>query len=123
MGQRFNFSFDSRACDSCGARCCLGAEGYVFASIAELKAISDFLNMPFETFTLRYVRQVGNAYSLLEKRALLSSGHACVFLDEPTKRCTIYPVRPKQCQTFPFWECFKTNHEKLLTLCPGVRMD
>lgn len=122
--EKFSFSFEPSACASCGARCCLGQEGYVFATITELKAISAFLNMPFEAFTLRYVRQVGNAYSLLEKRAQCSGdGWACVFLDEENKSCSIYPARPKQCQDFPFWECFKTNKpcQGLLALCPGVR--
>lgn len=27
----------------------------------------------------------------------------CVFLDEATNACSIYPVRPLQCSTYPWW--------------------
>jgi hypothetical protein len=27
----------------------------------------------------------------------------CVFLDPVTQRCGVYPARPLQCRTFPFW--------------------
>jgi len=27
----------------------------------------------------------------------------CVFLEPQTNRCAVYPVRPSQCRTFPFW--------------------
>ncbi|WP_163565667.1 YkgJ family cysteine cluster protein [Helicobacter suis] len=118
-----SFSFNPNACTTCGARCCLGKRGYVFVSVEQMRAISAFLNLSFETFTLKYIRKVQNAYSLLEKPAHdAKNGWACVFLEEETKRCRIYPVRPKQCATFPFWECFKTKQqlEKLAALCPGV---
>jgi Fe-S-cluster containining protein len=32
-----------------------------------------------------------------------SSGPACIFLDRTTNHCQIYPVRPVQCRTYPFW--------------------
>ncbi|BCZ19265.1 hypothetical protein NHP190012_09070 [Helicobacter sp. NHP19-012] len=91
-----------------------------------MQAISTFLNLPFESFTLKYVKKVGYAYSLLEKPASNpKEGYACIFLDENTKLCQIYPVRPKQCKTFPFWECFKDVKEmrKLCALCPGVKVN
>jgi Fe-S-cluster containining protein len=28
---------------------------------------------------------------------------ACIFLDRTTNQCQIYPVRPVQCRTYPFW--------------------
>jgi Fe-S-cluster containining protein len=31
------------------------------------------------------------------------TGPSCVFLDTETNQCTIYPVRPIQCSTYPFW--------------------
>ncbi|BEG56953.1 YkgJ family cysteine cluster protein [Helicobacter sp. NHP21005] len=119
-----DFSFDQRACVSCGARCCLGKEGYIFLKPTEMEAISVFLKLPFEVFTRKYIKKVGYRYSLLEKPAKdPKEGYACVFLDEESKRCQIYPVRPKQCQTFPFWECFKSEKgiEELCALCPGVK--
>ncbi|BCZ17382.1 hypothetical protein NHP190003_06640 [Helicobacter sp. NHP19-003] len=89
-----------------------------------MEAISAFLKLPFEKFTLQYIKKVGYKYSLLEKPASdPKEGYACVFLDEETKQCQIYPVRPKQCQTFPFWECFQNPKKvkELCALCPGVK--
>jgi Fe-S-cluster containining protein len=47
----------------------------------------------------------------------------CVYLDPQTRRCRIYPVRPRQCRTWPFWgsnvstpESWKRTQEK----CPGI---
>ncbi|GGL21652.1 hypothetical protein GCM10012284_65270 [Mangrovihabitans endophyticus] len=48
----------------------------------------------------------------------------CKFLDLETKKCQIYSVRPKQCQTFPFWEGVKTfskeQKEAFCQSCPGI---
>ena len=44
----------------------------------------------------------------------------CVFYD---KGCKIYPVRPTQCRTFPFWpEIVKspTSWKIAATECPGM---
>lgn len=32
-----------------------------------------------------------------------AEGPACIFLDRTTNHCQIYPVRPVQCRTYPFW--------------------
>jgi Fe-S-cluster containining protein len=32
-----------------------------------------------------------------------ADGPACIFLDRTTNHCQIYPVRPVQCRTYPFW--------------------
>ncbi|BDQ28469.1 YkgJ family cysteine cluster protein [Helicobacter ailurogastricus] len=120
-----DFSFNPKACMACGAKCCLGQEGYIFVKPSEMQAISEFLNLPFETFTLKYIKKVAYHYSLLEKPARdPKEGYACVFLDEETKLCQIYPVRPKQCRTFPFWEVFKSEEgfKQLCALCPGVQI-
>ena len=47
---------------------------------------------------------------------------ACAFLDE-ANRCRIYPVRPKQCATWPFWEenLERSNWEgPVKACCPGI---
>ncbi|WP_143426435.1 YkgJ family cysteine cluster protein, partial [Helicobacter pylori] len=39
-------------------------------------------------------------------------------------KCQIYSARPKQCQTFPFWESVKTfskeQKEAFCQSCPGI---
>ena len=47
---------------------------------------------------------------------------ACPFLQED-QRCGIYPVRPKQCATWPFWEenLERENWEgSVKDCCPGI---
>lgn len=44
----------------------------------------------------------------------------CVFFDD---RCTIYPVRPTQCKTYPFWFKNLRSEEawrKTAAECPGI---
>jgi Fe-S-cluster containining protein len=52
--------------------------------------------MSLDEFKKVHTRLVDGRYSLNEK-----SNYDCVFLKE--KKCTIYEVRPVQCQTFPWW--------------------
>ncbi len=47
--------------------------------------------------------------------------HHCIFLQGD--QCGIYPVRPRQCQTFPFWPENVQNRkswEALKAFCPGI---
>lgn len=101
-------------CTSCG-KCCTGFEGYVWVDEARIKTIADFLGLSVEATAQRYVRQVGKRLSLVEKK-----NYDCVFWD---KGCTIYPVRPTQCRTFPFWpENLESpeDWEEVAGECPGV---
>lgn len=84
-------------CTGCG-ECCTGSPGYVWVSDEEMSSIAKHLNLTLETFRKKYVRQVGDRYALLE----MPKNFDCVFLEG--KKCQIYSVRPKQCQTFPWWK-------------------
>ncbi len=84
-------------CTGCG-KCCTGAPGYVFLSEEEIVEMANFLNLSLEDFVKSYIRQVEDRFSLREKPGPLFD---CVFLDG--KKCSVYPIRPKQCRTFPFW--------------------
>ena len=90
------------ACVGCG-RCCAGPEtGYVWATDEEIAAMADHLGLAESKFRRRYIRKVGDRYSLKESKP----SRDCVFL-QPTdgkgRRCAVYPVRPSQCRTWPFW--------------------
>lgn len=103
-------------CTQCG-KCCTGFEGYVWVDGPQMQAIADHLGLDLETFTQRYVRRVGRRHSLIEKRNL-----DCVFW-ETGRGCTIYPVRPTQCRTFPFWPEHLRNPRtwsEVQAECPGV---
>ncbi len=85
-------------CTGCG-QCCTGAPGYVWVTEVEMAAMAQFLQISLQQFKRTYTRQRDNRYALIEKK---SENHNCVFLEE--KRCQIYPVRPSQCRTFPWWK-------------------
>ena len=84
------------SCTGCG-RCCTGGPGYTWLSIPEIEAMARYLNLSLDDFGKKYLRRVGQRYALLERPIT----HDCIFLQG--KQCAVYPVRPTQCQTFPFW--------------------
>jgi uncharacterized protein len=98
-------------CSQCG-NCCTGGPGYVWVSKQEIVRLADFLKItPAETVD-KYCRKVDGQFSLNEHRNAAGL-YDCVFLTEQkvtsggathTRRgCSIYPVRPLQCRTWPFW--------------------
>ena len=114
----FDFSFNPAKCAECGGKCCIGESGYIFLDKSEMGKIAEFLGVDFGDFTRRFVRQVGAKYSLIEKP--YQNGFACIFFDESTRQCQIYPVRPAQCKEFPFWDIFKNNSDGAKRECEGV---
>lgn len=83
-------------CTECG-QCCTGAPGYAWVSDKEIEAIASFLKLSVEVFSKKYLRFAKGRYALLEKKG----SYDCIFLKN--KKCEIYPVRPTQCRTFPWW--------------------
>lgn len=84
-------------CTGCG-KCCTGSPGFVWLTEEEVSVISDYLAIPREQFLKEYTRKHFGRLALIEK----GSDYDCVFLEDK-KKCTIYPVRPQQCRTYPFW--------------------
>ena len=91
-------------CNQCG-NCCTGDSGYVWFNEQELEAMAKHLAVTPQEFLERYARQLNRHMSLKEIKR--SGQYDCVFLvrDPETKhvKCSIYPVRPTQCRTWPFW--------------------
>ena len=47
----------------------------------------------------------------------------CTFLDPRTRKCSVYPVRPAQCQTWPFWNsniATEADWKATQASCPGA---
>lgn len=104
--------FESFKCKSCG-NCCR-VSGYVHLDDKDVFLIAEYLQIPKRTFTEEYTCLTSNrqGLSLIE-----SQDGSCVFLKN--NRCEIYPVRPWQCQTFPFkWRV--TDVEKF---CSGYKTE
>ena len=116
---QYNFGFDPAACETCGGRCCRGESGYIWTKRNEIVNMAAFLEMTVEDFAKMYLRKVKHRYSLTEKR-LGENDYGCIFFDESRAQCMIYPVRPLQCRTFPFWEQFKANEQEVRNECPGI---
>jgi len=115
----FAYAFDPSACESCNGACCRGESGYIWVKRDEAVNIAAFVNLSLEEFGTMYLKKVGHRYSLCEKR-LAQNDMACIFFDASKQRCGIYPVRPMQCRTFPFWETFKQDTQEVRNECPGI---
>ena len=102
-------------CTRCGA-CCTGAAGFVWVDVAEIERLAARLKMSLDTFGRKYLRQVEDRISLVEK-----PNNDCVFW-ERGKGCTVYEDRPIQCRTWPFWgENIATREDwvRVEGVCPG----
>jgi Fe-S-cluster containining protein len=78
--------------------------------------ICQYLNIGVEEFMESYGKH-NDAKFLLKDN--FDAG--CCFLEN--NYCQIYPVRPLQCRTYPFWpENLKSHYrwKQLIPLCPGI---
>jgi len=89
-------------CQGCGSCCAGPGEGYVWVTQDEIAAIAEYLSITPDEMHKSYLRRVSRRYSLREDQRTKD----CVFLSPDQgqgRRCAIYPVRPTQCRTWPFW--------------------
>ena len=114
----FSFSFNPAACQDCDGRCCRGSDGYVWLTMEELEALAEFRKMDLENFTNLYIRTADGKLALQQRK--INGEYLCCFFDPFQERCTVYPHRPEQCRTYPFWEDFQDDYRSLLRECPGV---
>ena len=120
-------------CTQCG-NCCTGAPGYVWISDEEIDRLATHLKMKRDRVIDEYCRKIGGKISLKERRSPQGL-YDCVFLKEtrvgggknkpPTvkRTCTVYPVRPLQCRTWPFWDgnlASKENWKSASKRCHGM---
>lgn len=102
-------------CTQCG-KCCTGEPGVVWVTDDEIAAIANFIKEPADEVEAVYTRKTRGRRTLREK-----TNGDCVFYDR-AKGCTIYPVRPPQCRTWPFWESNVATPEdwaETERVCPG----
>ncbi len=88
----------------------------VWVTLKEIEAISRYLQIELEEFGKNYLRLVDNRLSLIEM-----PNYDCVFLKQGA--CEIYPVRPAQCRSFPFWREMLSSRERWennTAFCPGA---
>jgi Fe-S-cluster containining protein len=139
-------------CTTCG-NCCTGGPGFVWVTDEEIERAAAHLQVGVKEFRRLFTRRVTGKVSFKEVRRT-NGLHDCVFLtelpadrppgaagesgggtrelgpDEPVplgrRVCGIYPVRPLQCRTWPFWPenmRTKASWNRAAKGCPGMNRD
>ncbi|HZU36226.1 MAG TPA: YkgJ family cysteine cluster protein [Gemmataceae bacterium] len=102
-------------CTRCG-HCCTGEPGFVWVSDEELAQIAAYRGETLEETKALCTRWTTRGRTLREK-----GNGDCVFYTRDAG-CTIYPVRPAQCRTWPFWASNVATPEdwqQTCEICPG----
>lgn len=101
-------------CLKCGG-CCNGEPGVIYVSDAEITAIAEYTTIERDIFVERCLYLIEQSYSINE-----TDDGRCIFYENG---CSIYPVRPLQCSTFPFWfqnMRSQSSWSEALLRCPGI---
>ena len=126
----FPFSFQTKACNHCPAKCCTGASGDIIVNDQEIANISKELQIDEQTFRTEFLRSTDDGRLSLREYQLEPNNYACALLEPNSKKCSVYDVRPMQCRIFPFWEEYRGTDElsrlyrkELDEECLGVELD
>jgi Fe-S-cluster containining protein len=101
-------------CQQCGI-CCTGDPGIIYVGKDEVTRIAEYLCVQVPFFIEKYLYPIKAGYSIRE----YADGR-CFFYENG---CTIYPVRPHHCKTFPFWfENLRSakKWKRISKECPGI---
>jgi Fe-S-cluster containining protein len=87
----------------------------VYLTREDRRRLARFLGLSTRELIREYCVKSGEDYLFRDSKI------QCLFLKD--NRCSIYPARPSQCRTWPFW---KDNmnplawRKKVIPLCPGA---
>jgi Fe-S-cluster containining protein len=113
--QRYFFDRGLRfACTRCG-RCCTGAPGIVYLTREAVLPLAQYLGLSETETSRRYLAPWRDGHTIRE-----DAEGRCLFYKDG---CTIYPVRPAQCRTWPFWLTnlrSRVRWERVVQSCPGI---
>ncbi len=103
----------------CVEKCvkCCEIPGQVFVVHKDIPAMAGFFNMSADQFIEEKLAEIRHGLYTLD----MPDEEPCVYLEDGG--CSIYPARPLQCRTFPFWpENMASLKEwrKVVRLCPGI---
>jgi Fe-S-cluster containining protein len=108
-------------CVQCG-RCCAGpTQGYIWVTRKEIELIANHLNETVSRLRQRFLKRIGLRTTIIEHPTTKD----CIFLQKKNGRrtCIIYPVRPSQCRSWPFWPNnleSSDTWDKAAQKCPGI---
>ena len=83
------------ACQPGCVRCC-DTHGFVYITEDDLKRLARYLKMSARAFEAKYVIRYRHLLRLRKPR-----NSQCHFLMKGG--CSVHPVKPVQCRTYPFW--------------------
>ena len=106
-------------CTRCSS-CCRGTPGYVFLSKNDLVLLVSELKMEYNDFIDTYCRWVRGVMGNFRLSLIEKSNYDCIFWDNG---CVVYPARPIQCSSFPFWYSNIVSQDawnESARSCPGM---
>jgi Fe-S-cluster containining protein len=86
-------------CDKCVAYCC-SIYDRVQVTPRDIRRLALHFGVTPEVATARYTKVWGKE-RILRRRADRLFGQACMFLNQETRKCTIYNARPGTCRDYP----------------------
>jgi len=102
-------------CQDCCSNCCKTG-GVVLISEEDVTKISKYLKISRDEFYKKFTKEEGKKIYLIDREI-----DDCIFLKND--KCSIYPVRPIQCKTFPFWPQNVKSEKRwnmVMNECPGI---
>ena len=108
-------------CAQCSGCCSGPGEGFIWVTRPEIQFIADFLKISVGELKKEYIERYGFRTTIIEH----PSTKDCIFLRkvDGKKTCVIYPVRPNQCRTWPFWSSnllTADDWNQAAQKCPGI---
>jgi Fe-S-cluster containining protein len=104
------------SCQQCHNCCRGGQPGWVYPTRREMERIARWMKLSLYTVRRRFLIKDADG----ETSFRMNPNGDCIFWDEG---CTIYPVRPRQCRTYPFWSenlASRERWEEVERTCHGA---
>jgi len=103
-------------CTRCG-QCCSDHDEYAYVYLvqSDINNLAAHKNLNSKEFIQQYCRIEDGLVHLK------TTGPDCIFLTN--KHCDVFPVRPLQCRTWPFWSDNlekETWEKEAVPFCPGI---
>lgn len=123
-GDRYKTSYDIFQCQQCG-KCCKGFGG-TYVTEQNRFDIAEYINFDHKNSTRDYTKNFIDQYcDKSGSRYVLTLGKdgCCIFFDNK-KQCTIHPVKPLMCMTWPFIQAVIDHPENwniMADSCPGMK--